>query len=274
MAQCANRSTGSVKYTVAQIADIFSCVDGEVAIFNWSDAVAGFSAVINPDKIDNRTQAKRQFAGFMANVCTSRLNIRAWNGEGIYIGLATPVSFPGFTSTTIGELVKEVDHRLVSLEPLSLTSGTVKNMYTQVISAMDALNNGNVPNTYCPAGGFSSVAGGASSDPSPGAPVSATAGELDGGAAIRLYAPTPNPFTGRTRIAYAVGIGGENVDLAVFDLAGRRVKQLASGYQTVGRHETEWDGRSESGQLQQGGVYYVRARIGAETKVMPLVHMK
>jgi flagellar hook assembly protein FlgD len=85
---------------------------------------------------------------------------------------------------------------------------------------------------------------------------------------------SPNPFTGRTHVAYAVGAEGQEVDMAVFDLAGRRVRQLASGVQSVGRHDVDWDGRSESGQVVEGGVYFLRARVGRETRVMPLVHMR
>ena len=107
----------------------------------------------------------------------------------------------------------------------------------------------------------------------PGATGSATVGDA-AGASIRLYAPSPNPFTGHTRLAYAVSVEGQEVDLAVFDLAGRRVRQLASGVQSVGRHDVEWDGRTDSGRPLEGGVYFLRARVGHDTRVMPLVHMR
>ncbi|HEY6196407.1 MAG TPA: HYR domain-containing protein [Candidatus Eisenbacteria bacterium] len=277
MAQCSGAANGSVKYPAADLATIYSCVDDQAAIFDWSNDVAGFCAVLNPPSIDQRTQAKRQFAGFLANVCTSQMGIRASNGERIYISLGTPVSFPGFQAGTIGDLIKEADQKLVSLEGQSLANQQVKNQYTQITSAFDAMNNNNVPNTYCPSGSFTSTVG--SFDPpvptsNPGGPVSATAGDAEAGAAIRLYAPSPNPFTGRTHVAYAVGAEGQEVDLAVFDLAGRRVRQLASGVQSVGRHDVDWDGRSESGQVVEGGVYFLRARVGRETRVMPLVHMR
>ena len=108
----------------------------------------------------------------------------------------------------------------------------------------------------------------------PGGAASATIGDAGAGTAIRLYAPSPNPFTGHTRLAYAVSAEGQEVDLAVFDLAGRRVRQLASGVQSVGRHDVDWDGRTDSGQTVEGGVYFLRARVGHETRVMPLVHMR
>jgi hypothetical protein len=77
MAQCGTTDNGSVKYTAGQLAQIFACVDATAASFNWSNDVSGFCATINPSSTDQRTQAKRQFAGFLANICTSHLGIVA-----------------------------------------------------------------------------------------------------------------------------------------------------------------------------------------------------
>jgi hypothetical protein len=276
MAQCGDVLNGSVKYTAGQLAQIYSCVDDQAAIFNWTNDVASFCAVINPTSTDQRTQAKRQFAGFLANVCTSQLGIVATNGDAIVISLDTPISYPGFTSHTIGDLVKEADQRLVALESQQLKKQSVQTQYSQIIDAFDALNNNRIPGSSCPSGAVSVASGGSpmSATFNPNAQSSSAGGDVQDGSSIRLYAPSPNPFTGHTRFAYAVAAGGAEVDVAVFDLAGRRVRQIATGFQPAGRHDAEWDGRSAAGQLVQGGVYYVRARVGGETRVMPLVHMR
>ncbi len=191
MAQCGDKANGSVKYPAAELATIYGCVDDRVAIFNWSNDVTGFCSVINPLIVDQRTQAKRQFAGFLANVCTSQMGIRASDGERIYISLDTPVSFPGLQARTIGDLIKEVDQQLVALESQSLRLVGVQNQYSQLTTTLDAMNNNNVPNTYCPGSSSTATAGGGLPPvptANPGGPVSATSGGAEAGSAIRLYA--------------------------------------------------------------------------------------
>jgi len=272
MAQCGDGGSGSIKYTPSQLAQIFSCVDDKVAIFSWSNDVAAFCATINPVTVDQRSQAKRQFAGFLANVCTSQLGIVANNGDAIIISLGTVVSFPGFTAHTIGGLVTEADQKLVALESQSLKKTDVQNQYTQIINAFDALNNNQIPGSTCP-GSISLVAGAqpSSATTNPGA-AGVEGRELQN--PIGLAAAAPNPFTGRTRITYVVGADGQGVDLAIFDLAGRRVRQLASGARSAGRYQVDWDGRSDAGQSLPGGVYYVRARVGGSLRVIPLIYMR
>jgi hypothetical protein len=52
---------------------------------------------------------------------------------------------------------------------------------------------------------------------------------------------------------------GRNVDVGVFDLAGRRVATLADGALSAGVHTLAWDGRDGSGTRVRAGVYFVRA---------------
>lgn len=90
-----------------------------------------------------------------------------------------------------------------------------------------------------------------------------------GAAALALHA-RPNPFLGRTAIAWSLPADAD-VDLAVFDVAGRRVRTLARGVRTAGRHEAGWDGRDESGARVAPGVYLIRYRAGAEVTARRLV---
>jgi len=270
MAQCDGTSDGAVKYTEAQLRQIFSCVDDQVRIFQWTDDRAGFCAVINPDGNDQRLQAKRQYAGLLANVCTSQLAIRAENRERILIDLDTRISFPGLDATTIGELLVEVDERLMALETLSLDDSQVRNAYTRITNACDAINNNRIPDSYCPADQHVTVA-----TPSAGpglSPDRLTTGNA--GAEMRFERPWPNPFTDRTRLAYAVEREGMDVDVAVFDLAGRRVRQLDRGARGVGRHDLEWDGRDDAGRPVRGGLYFLRARLGSESRLVTLVRIR
>lgn len=77
---------------------------------------------------------------------------------------------------------------------------------------------------------------------------------------------TPNPFVTYTSLAYEVSQGGgAGVEIAVYDVAGREVRRLVSGFQAAGRHVVTWDGRADSGALGARGLYFVRATIGGQT---------
>ncbi len=76
-------------------------------------------------------------------------------------------------------------------------------------------------------------------------------------AAVALGANVPNPFNPATRIAFELPRPGA-VDLAVFDVSGRRVATLATGFWPAGRHEAVWQGRDASGDRAASGLYFYR----------------
>jgi flagellar hook assembly protein FlgD len=79
---------------------------------------------------------------------------------------------------------------------------------------------------------------------------------------VQLYRPYPNPFTGTMRMSFAVEGSGQQVDIGVYDIAGRLVQNLASGFQGGGVHEVEWNGRDARGGRVGVGVYFVRGLVG------------
>ena len=74
--------------------------------------------------------------------------------------------------------------------------------------------------------------------------------------------PVPNPFTKTTRLAYIVDATSSRVEVGVFDIAGRRVRALVSGFQEPGTHTVSWDGTTDRGARVPGGVYWIRASVG------------
>jgi hypothetical protein len=72
---------------------------------------------------------------------------------------------------------------------------------------------------------------------------------------------SPNPFNPHTTIYFDLPAAA-NVDLVVYDLAGRRVKTLATGFLPAGQHRAPWNGRDESGRLVASGTYVCRLRAG------------
>ncbi len=73
----------------------------------------------------------------------------------------------------------------------------------------------------------------------------------------------PNPFGAETTVHYTLAAKG-SVDLAVYDVHGRRVRTLVQGVQAAGRHLVRWDGLNEEGRPLDVGVYFVRYQAGGE----------
>lgn len=109
-----------------------------------------------------------------------------------------------------------------------------------------------------------------------GAPVVSSAGvtpqQLEdrstGGAtaSVELYHPAPNPFRERTCMVYSVPLHeGAQVNIAVYNVAGRRIRDLVSARQEFGIYEVIWDGCNSDGLPVKSGVYFFRSVIGNQT---------
>ena len=67
----------------------------------------------------------------------------------------------------------------------------------------------------------------------------------------------PNPFADRASIAFALAREGA-VDLSIYSIDGRLVRNLARGTLPAGRHALEWDRRDGRGDRVGSGLYIVR----------------
>ena len=88
-----------------------------------------------------------------------------------------------------------------------------------------------------------------------------------------LYQNAPNPFGPGTTIRYDVPVGAGRVTIEVFDVRGRRVREILDAVVPSGKHVARWDGRDEGGQGVAAGVYYCRlsATDGERTIKMTLL---
>ena len=82
---------------------------------------------------------------------------------------------------------------------------------------------------------------------------------------IVLEGAVPNPFNPETTIRFALP-RATRVDLAVYDVAGRRVATLASGRFAAGRHAVRFSGTSDAGTRLGSGVYFYR--LAADGRVL------
>jgi hypothetical protein len=72
--------------------------------------------------------------------------------------------------------------------------------------------------------------------------------------------PSPNPARGPLTLRYALQSGGE-VRLAVFDITGRRVRELVARTEPAGAYAVRWDARDERGQAVSAGMYFARLEV-------------
>jgi hypothetical protein len=83
----------------------------------------------------------------------------------------------------------------------------------------------------------------------------------------------PNPFNATIQIPF-VTAGQASAAVVVFDLLGRRIRTLATGYLGVGRHVVSWDGRDDAGHLVSNGAYMVRLYQGGRQAVAKVMLLK
>jgi hypothetical protein len=88
---------------------------------------------------------------------------------------------------------------------------------------------------------------------------------------LALHQNTPNPFNRTTLIRYDVPADGADLRLAIYDVAGRVVRTLASGPVAAGERAATWDGRNQDGREVPSGVYFCRISVGNETRTRSLV---
>ncbi len=73
----------------------------------------------------------------------------------------------------------------------------------------------------------------------------------------RLSACYPNPFNREHKISYQLS-RLSNVDLKIYDVAGRLVRVVAHGLHHPGYYTTIWDAKDDAGRTVSSGIYFVR----------------
>jgi hypothetical protein len=93
---------------------------------------------------------------------------------------------------------------------------------------------------------------------------------LEAPADFMLEQNYPNPFNNTTRIAFTLDQTAQ-IDLAVFDLCGRRQVTLAGGRMDPGRHLITWNGLDTRGFPLSSGVYFYSLQSGVRRTTRKLL---
>ena len=97
-----------------------------------------------------------------------------------------------------------------------------------------------------------------------------TVGDLPPISALTVLQNSPNPFTDETQLR--VGLPAKSdIRIDVYDVAGRRVRELVLPAQARGWVAVRMDARDDHGRLLASGVYFYRVHAGAETITKKMV---
>ncbi len=88
-----------------------------------------------------------------------------------------------------------------------------------------------------------------------------------------LHQNYPNPFNAGTVLSYSLEAPAV-VELAVYDVSGRRVALIERSSRGPGEHGRVWDGRDEGGRRLASGVYFLRFRAGEAAAVRKIVILR
>lgn len=88
--------------------------------------------------------------------------------------------------------------------------------------------------------------------------------------ALRFYPPRPNPLSTGATFGFDLPQPAR-VDLAIYDLSGRRVATLAAGEMGAGRHAEFWNARSERGGRVPAGIYFASFATAGLSKTVRVV---
>ena len=82
----------------------------------------------------------------------------------------------------------------------------------------------------------------------------------------RLGDSYPNPFNPQMVIPLDLATDQKQVSLALYDVLGRRVRQLWQGPLGAGSHRFTWDGRDEGGKGVAAGVYIYKVEVDGQVE--------
>jgi hypothetical protein len=101
-----------------------------------------------------------------------------------------------------------------------------------------------------------------------------TTGAGPGGqAGVRLAPASPNPFETSTLISFELP-SAQPVRVAIYDSAGRLVRELEAGRLPAGRYSRSWDGRDTQGRVAPSGLYFCVVETPGERLMRRAVRVK
>jgi len=83
----------------------------------------------------------------------------------------------------------------------------------------------------------------------------------------------PNPFNPQTTIPVALARAG-GIRIEIYDILGRRQKQVASGNYPPGQYRFSWDGTDDRGHNLASGVYFYKLTVGDKNSSRAMILLR
>ncbi len=88
-----------------------------------------------------------------------------------------------------------------------------------------------------------------------------------------LDAPYPNPFNSEVVIRFSIP-QATDASIAVYNMAGQKMRTLEAGYLPSGSYRFVWDGLNDNGHSVATGIYFVRLQAGVESRVQKITLLR
>ncbi len=92
-------------------------------------------------------------------------------------------------------------------------------------------------------------------------------------ASLKLLQNYPNPFNASTTIPFYAA-RNQYLKISIYDLGGRRVKELAAKTFVSGSHSIVWNGKDDTGKDVSTGLYYCRVDGDGQSQAIKLLLLK
>ena len=232
-------------------------VDQRSAVWDFGGTADGLCALLQrPRHATELTAAKRQYATVLANLTAAALGITDANGQTLGIDPNHAlVGMRGYApGMTVGQWAAATEQTLLGLASSTGHEHRQREALERIRHEAREINGG-ARSGAC----FGQVAGASDDDDDglSGEPDSPTASFSAGGST------GSGPFSGPTRMRWTLDRASQ-VELAIVDVSGRRVRHLVSGVYAAGMHEFAWDGRDDDGRAVRSGAYFCAGTIDGQ----------
>ena len=83
----------------------------------------------------------------------------------------------------------------------------------------------------------------------------------------------PNPFNNSVSISFEIP-NSKNVNLSIFDMKGRNIRQMNLGVLSTGFHKVLWDGKNSYGNEIPSGIYMAVLEVGEKLNIQKISLIK